>query len=510
MTYRSLEGRGNRSLSATVNLRQKFHRGGLTDVRYTPPAGKSKFQHTQHTTEKIFVNRLGAIISPTKNIFKLELVFMILTVDNVAKIDHAKIELNGITVIAGENNTGKSTVGKILYCLLNAFFDINHNIYNEKFDKISRELFLSRRITNINKLNEFFYSSYSNKNFINTILEYGQGQLGKNDKVIDHMYSLFLSTLKINPNNAEEEKKLKDVVHRIAKIAFADISSVKNALISRQFAVEFKDQINNINDITVPASISLSLNGEADVDAEVVFESNKCTQYTEDFVSLLEAIYIDTPFVIDDAPNQFIFPREDNSDTHKKRLSKKLFKPFESSFLDEAINKAKLDAVQEILSSVVLGSFVSGEDNDRELFAFKEEDFKAPLRLSNLSTGLKTFVIIKRLLENGSITTESVLILDEPEIHLHPAWQLAFAEILTLLQKEFNLIILLNTHSPYFLSAIEVYSKKYNIKEKCKYYLAEVSKDCANFKDVTENTEPIYQKLAFPFQTLENISYGED
>ncbi len=45
---------------------------------------------------------------------------MRLTIKNIGKIDEADIELNGITVIAGENNTGKSTVGKTLFCVINS------------------------------------------------------------------------------------------------------------------------------------------------------------------------------------------------------------------------------------------------------------------------------------------------------------------------------------------------------------------------------------------------------
>ena len=54
-----------------------------------------------------------------------------------------------------------------------------------------------------------------------------------------------------------------------------------------------------------------------------------------------------------------------------------------------------------------------------------------------------------------------IIIIDEPEIHLHPEWQLIFAELIVLIQKEFGMHILLNTHSPYFLNAIQVFSKKY-------------------------------------------------
>ena len=127
--------------------------------------------------------------------------------------------------------------------------------------------------------------------------------------------------------------------------------------------------------------------------------------------------------------------------------------------------------------------------------------------MSNLSTGLKTFVIIKRLIENDSITTGTVLILDEPEIHLHPEWQLIFAELLVLLQKQFDLTLLINTHSPYFLSAVEVYAKRHEVEDRCSYYLAQLRDGGAVFEDVTINTEKIYKKLALPFQKLENLRY---
>lgn len=132
------------------------------------------------------------------------------------------------------------------------------------------------------------------------------------------------------------------------------------------------------------------------------------------------------------------------------------------------------------------------------------------LNINNISAGLKTFIIIKTLLQKGMLEEKGTIILDEPEIHLHPAWQILFAEILVLLQKEFNLHILLTTHSPYFLEAIEVYTKKYGIESKCRYYLAENKGDTAVIGDVTADSEPIYKKLARPFQDLENARHSDD
>ena len=105
---------------------------------------------------------------------------------------------------------------------------------------------------------------------------------------------------------------------------------------------------------------------------------------------------------------------------------------------------------------------------------------------------------------NSAIDRNGTIILDEPEIHLHPEWQLLFAELIVLIQKEFNLHVLLNTHSPYFLRAIQVYSAKYNTISRCKYYLSSVSDDIATLEDVTNSVDKIYAKLSYPLQQLED------
>ena len=64
---------------------------------------------------------------------------MNLKISNIGKIKTADIALNGITIIAGDNNTGKSTVGKILFGVFNSCYKIDQYIENQKiaFDMIS-------------------------------------------------------------------------------------------------------------------------------------------------------------------------------------------------------------------------------------------------------------------------------------------------------------------------------------------------------------------------------------
>ena len=61
---------------------------------------------------------------------------MKLRIRNVAKIEEADLELNGITIIAGNNNTGKSTIGKIVFSLFNSLVNLEEKIVKQTRDLI--------------------------------------------------------------------------------------------------------------------------------------------------------------------------------------------------------------------------------------------------------------------------------------------------------------------------------------------------------------------------------------
>lgn len=216
-----------------------------------------------------------------------------------------------------------------------------------------------------------------------------------------------------------------------------------------------------------------------------------------------DVVYIDNPYIIDDLNYQdFLFqwrrPKH-NINNHRVSLKEKLLR-HSDDLLESIKTDEKLKEIYDALKGIELGDLVY---EDRS-YKYKTDNISLDTR--NIATGLKTFVIIKTLLNNGSLESNGTMILDEPEIHLHPKWQLLLAELIVLIQKKFNMHILLNTHSPYFLNAIEVYSKHHGISERCKYYLMELdANNTAHAKDVTENTEEIYELLAIPFDELDRI-----
>lgn len=55
-----------------------------------------------------------------------------LTIKNVGIIKQANIALNGLTVIAGENDTGKSTVGKLMFAIVKALSRFEQDLNDDK------------------------------------------------------------------------------------------------------------------------------------------------------------------------------------------------------------------------------------------------------------------------------------------------------------------------------------------------------------------------------------------
>ncbi len=65
---------------------------------------------------------------------------MRVNLNNVAIIKSANIQLDGITVVAGLNGTGKTTVGKGIYATINAFSNLAQKIFDSRRKSIRSEI----------------------------------------------------------------------------------------------------------------------------------------------------------------------------------------------------------------------------------------------------------------------------------------------------------------------------------------------------------------------------------
>jgi len=400
-----------------------------------------------------------------------------LTINNIGKLKNAEVEINGITVITGENDTGKSTVGKVLWSVFNSFYEIKNQVKKDKINSVFKE---SRGFSEIREFrqlrNKIIYSKFDD------------------ELDLENLINQIKIKLESEKNDDEDIKK---VLEKIKKRIDLSDDEVIEEIVQKNFDNEFNGQINNLN-LTENGSIKLNIRKQ---ELKLVFNSNKI-QIDEYFSLYAKAILIDNPRIVDELDLDFFISFKDSHSLYLTRLLRK-YKDLTAT--DRVLNKEKLLQIEKILNSVVGGNF---EKDEMGAYIYKNNN-GIDINIKNLSTGLKTFSMMKLLLLNNEIEENGTIILDEPEIHLHPEWQLKFAELIVLLQKEFGMHILLTTHSPYFVNAIEVFSEKYGIDEKCKYYVAENVENSSIIKNVTDNTREIYRKLARPIQDLENIRYGD-
>ena len=172
----------------------------------------------------------------------------------------------------------------------------------------------------------------------------------------------------------------------------------------------------------------------------------------------------------------------------------------DSDLFEKSMMKDRLSEVMKKIDAVLPGRILK----QRMGYGLARPEWREPLSIKNLSMGLKAFVVLKMLLESNQLKDRDVLILDEPEIHLHPTWQLIYAELIVLLQKEFDLSVVITTHSNFFLDAIETYTKKYEVQDKLHLYLSELENGGVEMRDVTKSSDAIYSKMADAADTLDS------
>ena len=125
------------------------------------------------------------------------------------------------------------------------------------------------------------------------------------------------------------------------------------------------------------------------------------------------------------------------------------------------------------------------------------------LNIKNLATGMKLFAIIKTLISKGYVQKDAILILDEPESHLHPDWQNLLAEIVVLLVKQIGVKVVLTTHSANFMLALECMMRKYQINEKSNFYLNKsVDGYIASVSCVNDSIDEIYEEFVKPYSDM--------
>ncbi len=409
---------------------------------------------------------------------------MKIILNNIARVQHAEVEIEGISVISGYNGTGKSTVCKALYATSQAFGRLNKSVLQSRENSIKNSI---DEWESKSRTDSMPFWEECSDNFFN-LLEQMKVSI---EDLSDEDLPKLLQKVGIEP----DEDGYEDLISELGRIRKRPFEVDARFVIERAFTQCFSGQLNTLGQDT-QAEIEFEYGKSV---ARAVFQNNKLTESTAAQILMNKPVYIETGSSLDMVLNNQFRRRTSNA----KIPFSALYKPVTGEMTLEKYNE--LDKVRKICSrimnEVTHGELVSSTTN-REV-TYHEEDLQDPILCPNIASGLKNILTIQKLLDNGYLNSNSLLLIDEPEVNLHPEWQVKFAEILVLLYKELGIRIILNTHSPYFMRAIETKMAEQEIADMGRYYfMQEVAPHRFVAEDVTGRTEIVYQTMYKPLEGL--------
>jgi predicted ATPase len=451
-----------------------------------------------------------------------------LTLENVGIIQQAKITLNGLTVIAGENDTGKSTVGKLIFAIVKALSrfeqDLNENKKKQILETIESIYFQLRQSYSFQKypaLKQAFYPdvfaheieqglAHNHLNALKLLLakkreiwEKVQSEIRASEnesRLIDDIEKMELNFERLNHLVTQKEDKQ---------------SVIKRAL-SKALVSEFHFELTPKH---APIKAFIQIEEGLNKILEIAIENNHITglEFYDD-VFFNDVTFIETPIllqlydIVNSASTLLEIINQENKSQRLEQLGKSkvslhlkdLMSKLENSqyFSVSFLKPAQIDILREI-RELIDGDFYF--DKTLKDFIFKREYKKTPVkryRSVNTASGLKSFGMLQLLIESQFLDERSLLIIDEPETHLHPEWQLEYAKLIVILAEN-NIPVLLSSHSPYMIQALKVFSEKSVIKNKTNYYLAKLTEDnLSEIIDVSDDLNQIFKTLSTPLQKL--------
>lgn len=448
-------------------------------------------------------------------------------VHNVAKVREAKICLDRIAVVAGPNGSGKSTIAKGILTLRDTLRSLPYYVAYKKASDLLKTFFGYQAKREVAFPSELSFVTRV-KSLTIGLMRIEQPELlcrpsfWENDEEVFAYFSGYYSSQFTNQNNQEHEiwkrwvssdayvTLRKQILEWLCNPAHSD-EAYGTFVISNAIKRVYCNQIGLLSSNAVPM-FTLHEAGDA---FSVCFEDGRPV-LSENHISIdSDTYYLDPCHILDEI--ELYSRREQKSRSlGKSEHYGEVCTPSWGDFADGARNlnptmeEAQLQEARNVLLRDISETLNGQLTKQNRMLVFEDRSVNGQIYIPNVASGMKSMALIARAIENGWIRERDLLIIDEPESNLHPEWQVRFAEWLVELSDKLGLRLLLNTHSPYFLRAIERFCRRESMIGKLHVYLMEQDRDAEgnalptfSAHDVTEDIGEVYRAMAKPFEEIE-------
>ncbi len=426
-----------------------------------------------------------------------------LNIQNFGKLEDARIHIGGFTVFAGPNNTGKSYVSKLLYSLFNAMnADHGEARLNDLIQPVLHDLeYLLKASSGKSQQTQDIIQDIRDRTqrMMGVLFLTRSGNNGEFEIFRDLRPEFVKNIEKIKKSCGElEEIDKKEEIFEASPspLAVAAIIKALRQHINKLHATinsktDPKDFVlaglaseirrNLIMNFQAPVSHLRSRKGDViviDMDIEGIgnfkFVDDETSPIEVTGLELLRemqkysrVIYLESPVywklkpALDNVAKSRRFYKGRESLTGIPNYFYDLSFALGETYTGDV---AFPDLLERLTGKDGLDGKIAISDIGELVFQERGHSFSLPLT----AMGIANIGILALLIERKIIDKDAFIFIDEPEAHLHPAWQVVMAETLFELSRR-GVNVVIATHSTDILKWIEVHVKE---KPKDKAFIA--------------------------------------
>lgn len=222
-------------------------------------------------------------------------------------------------------------------------------------------------------------------------------------------------------------------------------------------------------------------------------ENGTVLRVTDDEVPILDTSDLNKPFKPIFTPRQSLYIAKPSVD-----MPTILDKTVELNGIEYEKHEMPESAINLRIEDL-LGGAVNLPKNTSERVSGDEWQYSlsdnSTIPIAQCADGIKSLSTILMLDKCGLLQSDSLLVIDEPEVHLHPRWVVEMARVLVSLAKYRKVRVLVTTHSPDMVHALRDFAANEDFGSNTCFYLAKEDSSCKgmyNYDPLAMNIGPIF------------------